>query len=105
MRAASFHSPNLHDDKLYAGRDRGGVATPSRVTGFASEGGPWGSSQPRAALVYLVGFSLAHFWKGFTGLTVTVLAIVTLFVVMQLTSRMRWSEVLQPSTRATALKS
>ncbi len=55
--------------------------------------------------MYLVGFSLAHFWKGFTGLTVTVLAIVTLFVVMQLTSRMRWSEVLQPSTRATALKS
>lgn len=58
-----------------------------------------------AQLVYLVGFSLAHFWKGFTGLTVTVLAIVTLFVVMQLTGRMRWSEVLQPSTRATALKS
>lgn len=47
-----------------------------------------------AQLVYLVGFSLAHFWEGYTGLTVTVLSIVTLFVLMQLTGRMRWSEVL-----------
>lgn len=46
-----------------------------------------------AQLVYLVGFSLAHFWEGFTGLTVTVLSILTLFVVMQLTGRVRWSEV------------
>jgi inner membrane protein involved in colicin E2 resistance len=47
-----------------------------------------------AQLVYLVGFSLAHFWDGFTGLTTTVLAIITLFVLMQLTGRVRWSEVL-----------
>jgi hypothetical protein len=46
-----------------------------------------------AQLVYLVGFSLAHFWEGYTGLTVTVLAILTLFLVMQLTGRLRWSEV------------
>jgi len=46
-----------------------------------------------AQLVYLVGFSLAHFWQGYTGLTVTVLAIVTLFLLMQLTGRIRWSEV------------
>jgi hypothetical protein len=55
-----------------------------------------------AQLVYLVGFSLAHFWEGYTGLTITVLAIVTLFVLMQLTGRVRWSEVLgsrgQPSS-------
>ena len=44
-----------------------------------------------AQLVYLVGFSLAHFWDGFTGLTVTVLSIVTLFLLMQLTGRIRWS--------------
>jgi hypothetical protein len=44
-----------------------------------------------AQLVYLVGFSLAHFWEGFTGLTVTVLSIVTLFLLMQLTGRIRWS--------------
>ncbi len=46
-----------------------------------------------AQLVYLVGFSLAHFWEGLTGLTVTLLAVVTLFAVMQLTGRLRWSEV------------
>jgi len=46
-----------------------------------------------AQLLYLVGFSLAHFWEGFTGLTVTVLAIVTLFALMQLTGRVRWAEV------------
>ncbi len=50
-----------------------------------------------AQLLYLVGFSLAHFWEGFTGLTVTVLAIVTLYVVMQLTGRVRWSELVLPS--------
>ena len=50
-----------------------------------------------AQLVYLIGFSLAHFFEGFTGLTVTVLAIVTLFVLMQLTGRVRWSEVLSPA--------
>jgi inner membrane protein involved in colicin E2 resistance len=47
-----------------------------------------------AQLVYLVGFSLAHFWEGYTGLTITVMAIVTLFVMMQLTGRVRWHEVL-----------
>lgn len=47
-----------------------------------------------AQLLYLVGFSLAHFWEGFTGLTVTVLGIVTLFALMQLTGRIRWARVL-----------
>lgn len=47
-----------------------------------------------AQLVYLIGFSLAHFWDGYTGLTITVLAIITLFVIMQLTGRVRWHEVL-----------
>ena len=47
-----------------------------------------------AQVVYLIGFSLAHFFEGFTGLTVTVLAIVTLFVLMQLTGRVRWSDAL-----------
>ncbi len=47
-----------------------------------------------AQLVYLIGFSLAHFWEGLTGLTVTVLAVVTLFAVMQLTGRLKWSELL-----------
>jgi Inner membrane protein CreD len=43
-----------------------------------------------AQLIYLIGFSLAHFWEGFTGLAVTVLSIVTLFLLMQLTGRVRW---------------
>jgi hypothetical protein len=47
-----------------------------------------------AQLVYLVGFSLAHFWDGFTGLVVTLLAVVTLGAVMQLTGRLKWGEVL-----------
>jgi hypothetical protein len=46
-----------------------------------------------AQLLYLVGFSLAHFWEGYTGLTVTVLGVVTLFGLMQLTGRIRWGEV------------
>ena len=45
-----------------------------------------------AQLVYLIGFSLAHFWEGFTGLAVTVLSIVTLFLLMQLTGRVRWGQ-------------
>lgn len=47
-----------------------------------------------AQLIYLVGFSLAHFWDGYTGLTVTVLSITTLFLLMQLTGRIRWSEAM-----------
>jgi inner membrane protein involved in colicin E2 resistance len=45
-----------------------------------------------AQMVYLVLFSYAFFFKGFTGLTITIGAIVTLFVAMQLTGRIRWSE-------------
>jgi inner membrane protein involved in colicin E2 resistance len=42
--------------------------------------------------VYLVLFSYAFFFKGFTGLSVTIGAIVTLFVVMQMTAKIKWSE-------------
>src|SRR5712691_4087097 len=38
-------------------------------------------------LVYLVLFSYAFFLPGFTGLAITIGAIVTLFVVMQMTAR------------------
>jgi asparagine N-glycosylation enzyme membrane subunit Stt3 len=37
-------------------------------------------------------FSYAFFWKGFTGLSITIISILTLFVVMQVTGRIRWSE-------------
>lgn len=42
-------------------------------------------------LIYLVGFSYAFFFEGFTGLAITIGAIVTLFVVMQMTARVDWS--------------
>jgi len=45
-----------------------------------------------AQLIYLVLFSYAFFFEGYTGLTVTIGAILTLFFVMQLTGRIRWSE-------------
>jgi inner membrane protein involved in colicin E2 resistance len=45
-----------------------------------------------AQLLYLVLFSYAFFFKGFTGLTVTIGAILTLFFAMQATGRIRWSE-------------
>jgi len=42
-------------------------------------------------LVYLVLFSYAFFFEGYTGLTITVLCVATLFVVMQFTGRTDWS--------------
>lgn len=46
-----------------------------------------------AQLVYLVLFSYAFFFEGYTGLTVTIGAVITLFVLMQLTARVDWGEV------------
>ncbi len=45
-----------------------------------------------AQFIYLVLFSYAFFFKGFTGLAVTIGSILTLFVVMQITGRVRWAE-------------
>jgi len=45
-----------------------------------------------AQLLYLVFFSYAFFFDGFTGLAVTICAILTLFAAMQLTGRIRWAE-------------
>lgn len=49
-------------------------------------------------LLYLVLFSFTFFWTGFTGLSITVGAILTLFVLMQITGRRRMSapEVEEP---------
>ena len=44
-------------------------------------------------LLYLVMFSYTHFFKGYTGLIVAVFSVVTLFFVMQLTAKVKWSEV------------
>jgi inner membrane protein involved in colicin E2 resistance len=48
-------------------------------------------------LIYLVLFSYAFFFEGFTGLTVTIGTILTLFVVMQMTGRIRWEEKFGPA--------
>jgi inner membrane protein involved in colicin E2 resistance len=45
-----------------------------------------------AQFIYLVVFSYAFFFEGFTGLAVTIGAILTLFVVMQMTGRIQWAE-------------
>jgi len=44
-----------------------------------------------AQLVYLVLFSCTFFWEGFTGLAISVGAILTLFVMMQVTGRTDWA--------------
>ena len=46
-----------------------------------------------AQLVYLVLFSYAFFFKGLTGLAITIGAIATLFVLMQITARVNWNAV------------
>jgi hypothetical protein len=46
-----------------------------------------------AQLVYLVLFSYAFFFKGLTGLAITIGAIVTLFVLMQATAKVEWDKV------------
>lgn len=43
-------------------------------------------------VIYLVGFSYTFFLEGYSALCVTVASIVTLFVVMQLTARVNWTE-------------
>jgi inner membrane protein involved in colicin E2 resistance len=43
-------------------------------------------------LLFLVLFSYAFFFEGFTGLAITIGSIVTLFVTMQMTGRIRWAE-------------
>jgi hypothetical protein len=52
-------------------------------------------------LVYLVGFSYAFFLEGMTGLAITIGAILTLFLVMQWTGRVKWSEVFAAKPRPT----
>jgi len=52
-----------------------------------------------AQLIYLVLFSYAFFFKGFTGLAITIGSIITLFVVMQMTGRIKWAEKFMPKPR------
>mgnify|MGYP001262179884 CR=1 FL=1 len=40
--------------------------------------------------LYLIVFTYAHFFKGFTGLIITIMSIITLFVIMQRTAKVDW---------------
>lgn len=44
-------------------------------------------------VIYLVLFSYSFFFEGYTGLTVTIGAIVTLFVLMQMTAKTDWNQI------------
>lgn len=44
-------------------------------------------------VVFLVFFSYTFFFEGYTGLTITILCIITLFIVMQMTARLDWEKV------------
>jgi inner membrane protein involved in colicin E2 resistance len=46
-----------------------------------------------AQVVFLVLFSYSFFLEGYTGLTLTIGAVVTLFVLMQSTARVDWATV------------
>lgn len=53
-----------------------------------------------AQLVYLVLFNYAFFFEGYTGLTVTVGSVATLFVLMQLTASIDWNRAMGPAEEA-----
>jgi inner membrane protein involved in colicin E2 resistance len=46
-----------------------------------------------AQLIFLVLFSYAFFFEGLTGLSITIGAVLTLFVLMQMTARVSWDDV------------
>jgi len=57
-----------------------------------------------AQFIYLVAFSYAFFLKGFTGLAITIGSIMTLFVVMQATGRIRWKDKFASAPNAPSTK-
>jgi hypothetical protein len=55
-----------------------------------------------AQFVFLVLFSSAFFFEGYTGLAVTLGAVLTLFVLMQLTGRVDWERAFAERRRGRA---
>jgi inner membrane protein involved in colicin E2 resistance len=55
-----------------------------------------------AQIIYLVAFSYAFFFEGLTGLAVTIGAVVTLFVLMQMTAAVKWADVFASSAQRSA---
>lgn len=52
--------------------------------------------------LYLVGFSYTFFLEGYSALCVTIASIVTLYIVMQLTGRIKWAELFSVKQRSIA---
>jgi inner membrane protein involved in colicin E2 resistance len=63
------------------------------VTGLRFALAPTGLAQ----LVYLILFSYAFFFKGFTGLAITIGAVLTLAVLMQVTGKVDWERSYAPT--------
>ena len=60
---------------------------------FRAAGGRFAIWAGIAQLVFLVLFSYAFFFEGYTGLVITIGAILTLAIMMQLTAKVDWTEV------------
>jgi inner membrane protein involved in colicin E2 resistance len=56
-----------------------------------------------AQLLFLVLFSYAFFFEGYTGLAITIGSVITLFVVMQMTGRIRWAEKFESGGRGSGV--
>lgn len=57
-----------------------------------------------AQFVYLVLFSYTFFFEGYTGLSITIMSILTLFVIMQVTMKVNWDEVFAEAGKPVANK-
>lgn len=60
---------------------------------YRAAGGRFALWVSGAQLVFLVLFSYAFFFEGYTGLVITIGAILTLAIMMQLTAKVDWTEV------------
>jgi hypothetical protein len=48
---------------------------------------------PVAQIIYLVVFSYSFFYKGFSGLIITIISVLSLFFIMQLTGKIDWHKI------------
>lgn len=53
--------------------------------------------------IFLILFSFAHFFEGYTGLTITIGAILTLGVMMRLTAKINWAEKFEEMTSSSKI--
>lgn len=90
---ASIAAPAIRPDRRF-GVSGGGVPPARNGHGVRGEG---------SRVIYLVLFSQAFFFRRFTGVAITIGSIVTLFVVMQMTGRIRCSEKFAAFEKTTML--